>query len=159
MPRFLLLAALLVLVSLSAAEAQGVLRATSTIHPDGTRTNTVVDPDKMTADETLTDSTGKKVLRKTTYLLDENNQPLGAIAYDAAGQVLYRSSYKRDAQGRIEEENISSATGQFLRKRIYQYGAGNKVVSTSEYDADGRLMPKVAKGIPVSAARPDKKKK
>jgi hypothetical protein len=157
MPR-LILAALLALFSLTAAQAQGIVRATSTLHPDGTRTNTVVDPDKMTAEETLTDLKGK-VLRKTTYLLDENKQPIGSIAYDPAGNVLYRSSYKRDAQGRIEEENVSSPTGEFLRKRVYQYGAQNKVVSTSEYDAEGRLMPKVAKGIPVSAAKPDKKKK
>jgi hypothetical protein len=158
MPR-LFLAALLVLLSAGAAQAQGMIRATSTVHPDGTRTNTVVDPEKMTAEETLTDSTGKKILRKTTYLLDENNQPIGSIAYDAKGQVLYRSSYKRDAQGRIDEENVSSATGEFLRKRVYQYGAQNRVVSTSEYDAQGRLMPKVAKGIPVSPGKPDKKKK
>jgi hypothetical protein len=154
--RFTATSALLVLFA-ALAQAQAPIRATTTLHPDGNRTTTIVDPEKMTAEETLTDAKGK-TLRKVTYLLDEQNQPLGSIAYDAKGTILYRASYKRDAAGRIEEENISSAEGEFIRKRVYVYGAQNKVINAIEYDAQGRVIPKARKATAVSPGRPDKKK-
>jgi hypothetical protein len=133
--------------------AQAPIRATSTFHPDGTRSTTVVDPDKMTAEETLTDKKGT-TLRKTTYLLDEHDQPVGSIAYDAKGTVLYRASYKRDGAGRIEEENITTSEGAFLRKRVYTYGAQNKVANVIEYDAEGRVVQKAKRGTPAAPAVP-----
>ncbi len=139
----------------AALHAQGTIRATTTIHPDGTRSTSVVDPDKMTMEETVYDG-ANKVLRKVTYLLDERNQPLGSIAYDPKGVILYKASYKRDGAGRIEEESISSAEGQFIRRRVYTYGAQNKVTNMVEYDAQGNIVAQPRKTGP---GRPDKKKK
>src|SRR4051812_4539932 len=87
-------------------QAQDSIKATTTVHDDGTQTNTVMDPEKRTTEETLQTKQGK-VLRKTTYLLDDRNQPLGAIVYDAKGTVLYRSSYKRYGMNRIDEETVT----------------------------------------------------
>ena len=153
MKRVLLALALLTALfaaSPARAQTEGV-HETMTIHPDGTRTITIVDPEKPTSDETLQDSKGK-TLRKTTYLLDDRRQALGSITYDPKGTILYRTSFRRDPTGRIDEEAISSATGQPLRRRVYTYGAGNKVTNIQEYDANGNLL------TSAKAARPDKKR-
>jgi hypothetical protein len=152
----LLLSALLI----NSAEAQltkgNAIKATMTTHPDGTRSTLVVDPEKQSAEETQQDASGK-TLSRIVYPLDARNQPLGAITYDAKGTVLYKSSYKRDGTDRIAEESITSATGQFLRKRVYSYGAQNKVSRIDEYDANGNLITPPPKA--KSAGKPDPKRK
>jgi hypothetical protein len=144
-----------VLLALTAqVHAQETIKATTTVHQDGTQTTTVMDPEKRTTEE-VTQTAQGKVLRKTTYLLDDRNQPLGAIAYDAKGTVLYRASYKRDGMNRIDDETITNAEGQMVRRRVYHYGANNKVVRIDEYDAAGNLMVPQRKAGP---GRPDKKR-
>ena len=133
---------------------QGTIKATMTVHGDGTLTEKVTEPDKRSTEETTKTSQGK-VLRKTTYLLDDRSQPLGAVAYDGKGTVLYRSSYKRDGMNRIDEETVSNAQGQMIRRRVYQYGANNKVARVDEFDAAGNLIVPPRK----STARPDKKRR
>jgi hypothetical protein len=138
---------------------QGMIRATTTMHADGSKSNTVVDPEKMTAEETVIDAAGRTI-RKVTYLLDEQSQPIGSITYDPKGAILYRVSYKRDGTGRIEEENVTSPTGEFVRRRVYTYGAQNKVTNMVEYDAQGNVIPRAARRPATpSQARPDRKKK
>lgn len=149
-----LVVAAIICLSGPAAFGQGAIKATTTVHGDGTRTETVTDPEKRTTEETVKTSQDK-VLRRTTYMLDERNQPVGAIAYDAKGTVLYRASYKRDGMNRIDEETVSNAAGQMIRRRVYQYGANSKVARVDEYDAAGNLLVPQRK----SAARPDKKKR
>jgi hypothetical protein len=155
MKRALLLPALLTVVLAAwpaRAQSNGVLRATTTLHPDGTRTVSIVDPDKHSSEETDQDANGK-ILRKTTYLLDDRSQAFGSITYDAKGVILYRTSYRRDNMGRIDEESITTAAGQPLRRRVYTYGAGNKVTNIEEFDANGNPV------VPPRAARADKKKR
>src|SRR4051812_27997806 len=70
------------------ARAQGAtIHATSRLYDDGTRSNTVVDAEKRTAEETLEDSHGK-TLRKVTYLMDDQNQYIGSITYDPKGTMV-----------------------------------------------------------------------
>jgi hypothetical protein len=129
------------------------IKATTTVHPDGTRSTLLVNPEAQSAEETFYDS-GGKVTGKTVYPLDGQNQPIGAISYNAKGAVVTKSSYQRDAAGRISEETITSSTGQFLRRRVYSYGATNKVSRVDEYDANGALI-----APPPRAWTPEKKKK
>lgn len=134
----------------------GSIKATATVHPDGTQSDTIFDPDTRTAEETTRTREGK-VLRKITYLLDDQNQPLGSMTYDNKGTLLFRASYKRDGAGRIDEETISSPTGQMMRRRVYTYGPNNKVIRLDEYDGAGNLVAKPAKQ--QSPGRPDKKRR
>jgi hypothetical protein len=144
----------LLAMGISSLRAQEPIKATTTVHEDGSRTVTVMDPEKRTTEETTETSQGK-VLRKTTYLLDDRNQPLGAIAYDSKGAVLYRAAYKRDGMNRIDDETITTADGKMIRRRVYTYGANNKVARVDEYDAAGNLIAPVR----TSPGRPDKKKR
>lgn len=133
------------------------IKATTTVHGDGSRSTLVVNPEAQSAEETFFDGAGK-VTQRITYPLDAQNLPLGAITYNAKGQVVAKSSYKRDDNGRISEETITNATGQFLRRRLYSYSTQNKISRIDEYDANGVLiMPK--KPASSGAGVPDKKRK
>jgi hypothetical protein len=76
--------------------------------------------------------------------------------HDAKGKIVYKSKYLRDSADRIQEETIMSETGETIRRRVYTYGANNKVSGVDEYDANGVLIPRAVKPSP---GRPDKKKK
>ncbi|MGV3530818.1 MAG: hypothetical protein ACO1QR_00505 [Chthoniobacteraceae bacterium] len=146
-----------VIASAAPMSAQdGAIKATTTAHPDGTQSDTIFDPEKRTAEETTRTKAGK-VLRKITYLLDDQNQPLGSMTYDAKGTLQFRASYKRDGMGRIDEETISNPNGQLIRRRVYTYGANNKVIKLEEFDANGN---RVEKRPTTNQSRgiPDKKK-
>lgn len=147
----------LLLASLPAV-AQGIpggaIKATTTLHPDGTQTTMVVDPEKRTAEET-TRTTKGQVIQKKIHALDDQNQPIGTITYDAKGNVLYRSSYKRDGAGRIDEVTVTNNDGQLQRRLVYTFGANNKVARVDEYDAAGRLIVQPRRQGP---GRPDKKR-
>ena len=145
------------LVSLAAAPlAHGQIKATSTFRPDGTTASTVTDPEQGTSIETITDK-NNKVLQKTTFLLDEKSNAIGAIRYNAAGVVRYKETYQHDLDGRIVEMKFTDANGQSLGRRVFNY-SGNKLLGIDDYDAQGVLMAK-PKPASSSAARPDKKKK
>lgn len=131
------------------------IKATTTVNEDGTRKTLVVNPEEQSAEETYFDGAGK-VTQRIVYPLDAHNQPMGAITYNAKGQIVAKSSYKRDESGRIGEETITNAAGQFLRRRIYSYATTNKISRIDEYDANGNL---IAPPKPPRAAVPDKKKR
>ena len=149
---------LLCLAAVPCARAQltkgDAIKATTTVHSDGTRSTLLVNPEAQSAEETFFD-TGGKITGKIVYPLDAQNQPIGAINYSAKGAVITKSSYQRDAFGRIGEETITSANGQFLRRRVYSYGTKNKVSRVDEYDANGVLIAPAPRAGVVA----DKKKK
>jgi hypothetical protein len=151
----LFLCSLLLAAHCSHAQGGAPIKATATMHPDGTRSTTVTDPEKRTTEETLLDASGKTI-RRIVYPLDDRNQPRGAIVHDAKGKIVYKSKYLRDSADRIQEETIMSETGETIRRRVYTYGANNKVSGVDEYDANGVLIPRAVKPSP---GRPDKKKK
>jgi antitoxin component YwqK of YwqJK toxin-antitoxin module len=149
---FALLAAGAALAQAQNSGDNGTNRATTTIHPDGSQSVVIYDPDKGTGEEKVSDSAGK-LLRKVTYLLDEHNQAIGSITYDPKGAILYRATYKRDAQDRVDEESISSANGILIRRRVYTYGAQNKVTGITEYDANGNVISAPPKPPTVTSHR------
>ncbi len=136
-------AVILTLLAAPLAHAQfartDVIKATTTVHPDGTRSTLVVNPETQSAEEIYYDTAGK-ISQKIVYPLDAQNQPIGAVISNAKGVVIAKSSYVRDSSGRIGEETITSPTGQFLRKRVYSYSTQNKISRVDEYDANGVLL-------------------
>ncbi|HEX8312250.1 MAG TPA: hypothetical protein VF614_13090 [Chthoniobacteraceae bacterium] len=138
------------------AQSDAPIKATTTMHADGTRSTTVTNPDARTTEETLLDS-GGKTIRRIVYALDERDLPTGATIYEKDGKMSFKSTYKRDSADRISEETILSANGQTLRRRVYSYGANNKISGVDEYDSNNALIPRAP--VKTSPARPDKKKK
>ncbi len=147
-----LLAAPLARAQLTKGDA---IKATTTVNEDGTRKTLVVNPETQSAEEIFFDAAGK-MTQRIVYPLDGRNQPLGAITYTAKGQILAKSSYQRDDSGRIAEETITNAGGQFLRRRVYSYSTATKISRIDEYDEKGILISPPPR---ASASVPDKKKK
>jgi len=130
-----------------AQETLGTIRATVKTRGDGSKVTTILDPEKRTAEETVTDQAGK-VQRKITYLLGDGDLSIGAIFYDAKGNVTYKASYKRDTMGRVIESSFTSPDDQYLGKRKFVYGAGD-AARVEDYDANGTLITR-----PQPAGRP-----
>jgi hypothetical protein len=132
-----------------AQENYGTIRSTTKMFEDGSKSTTLMDPEKRTAEETTYDAKGK-VTRKITYLLGDGDLSIGAIFYDAKGNVTYKASYKRDGSGRVIESTFTSPDEKYLGKRRFIYGAGSKT-SVEDYDANGAL---ITRAQPTSGARP-----
>ncbi len=88
-----------------AQENYGTIKATTKLLLDGSKSTTIMDPDKHTAEETILDARNK-VLRKTVYPLNDRNFARGAIHYNAKGVVIYKEVYVYDFNGRITESKL-----------------------------------------------------
>ena len=153
-PAVLLAAFLLAAPMLLAQESYGTIRATTKIGPDGTKCTTKLDPDKHTAEETITDaSTPPRVLKKTTYLLGEGNVAIGAIFFDAKNNVIYQATYQRDGAGHITEAAFNSPNGQYLGKRVFVYGSGETATQVIDYDANGQAIAQTQQAAPKSSRK------
>jgi hypothetical protein len=151
----ILLASLLLTAPLARAQSEtyGTIKATTKLRADGSKSTTIVDPEKHTAVETISDAGGKP-MRKITYLLGDSDLALGAIYSDGKGKVIYQESYKRDAYGHIIESSFASPEGKYLGKRLFIYGTGNGAPQIEDYDANGQLM-----ATPGATAKPAKKRR
>jgi hypothetical protein len=154
-PALLLTALLLAAPFLRAQETYGTIKATTKLRPDGSSTTTIVDPEKHTAEETVNDAAGKP-LKKITYLLGDRDLAVGAIFADAKGNVIYKVSYQRDAYGHVVESSFTAPDGRYLGKRIFVFGAGDKVTEMQDYDANGQL---IAPAAPAITGKPEKKRR
>ena len=139
---------------LAQGEPQGTIKATTKLRVDGTRATTIVDPDKRTAEETVTDS-GGKLLKKTLFLLDDRNFANAAIHYDGKGNIRYKENYKRDGSDRISESILFSKDDAPLGRRVFQYDTRGRA-EIQDYDVNGNL---IVRPQPVKPGRPDKKRR
>lgn len=126
-------------VSAGAQESYGTIRVTTKLLEGGYKSTTITDPDKRTAEETVTDGAGK-TLRKTTYILGERDISVGAIFADANGKVIYKASYQRDGYGRVAVSSFTAPDDRYLGKRVFTYGTGDAVTRIDDYDAQGQLI-------------------
>lgn len=122
-----------------AQETYGTIKATTKLRPDGSTSTTITDPDKHTAEETITNAAGK-VMQKTTYILGDRDLADSAIFYNAKGQVVYKANYKRDDAGHVLESAFSSADDRYLGKRVFVYGADGVAKEIVDYDANGQVI-------------------
>ena len=123
---------------LVSARAQGTIKATTRMRPDGTTATTVVNPDTRTSEETIAQQNGK-VLSKTIYFLNEQNFARGATHIDGQGKVRYKESYKFDYSGRITESTLFGANNEPLGRRVFVY-EGKTQARIEDYDANGNLV-------------------
>ncbi len=130
----------------------GTIRATVKLRPDGSKSTTITDPDKHTAEETISNAAGKMV-SKTTYILGENDVAESAIFYNAKGEIIYKASYKRDVVGNVTETAFASPDDQYLGKRVFVYGPDGKASQVIDYDANGQVIPTAQ----TAAGKPAKK--
>jgi len=122
-----------------AQEEYGTIKVTTKLRADGSKSTTITDPDKRTAEETITNA-GGKVLQKITYLLGDRDLAVGAIFYDARGKVVYKVSYERDSVGHVTTSAFSAPDDRYLGKRVFVYGNGDNATQVIDYDANGQVI-------------------
>ena len=128
----------LAFLPLVSARAQGTIKATTRMRPDGTTATTVINPDTRTSEETIAEA-GGKVLSKTIYFLNEQNFARGATHLDAQGKVRYKESYKFDYTGRVTESTLFGPKNEPLGRRVFVY-EGKTQARIEDYDASGNLV-------------------
>lgn len=126
------------LLPLAAACAQGTIRATTRVLPDGSTLTAVTDPDKRTREESILDAAGK-MRSKTIFFLNSQNFARGATHLDATGAIRYKEAYKFDPAGRITESRLYSADDRPLGRRVFHYEGKNEA-RVEDYDAAGNRL-------------------
>lgn len=135
------------------AQEYGTIKATTTLRADGTKCITILDPEKHTSEETVTDA-NNRVLGKTTYLLGDRDVVTGAIFYNAKGAPIYKAAYQRDPSGNISEVAFSTPDDRYLGKRVYVYSK-DAALQVINYDANGQL---IAPTAPAETPKASKKR-
>jgi hypothetical protein len=115
------------------------IHAVTTLHADGTRTVAITNPDTHTS-EADTYNAANKLVEKIIYTLDENNQPASGVVYTPDNRPAFKTTYKRNDFNRVTEEDDYTMDDQLLRRFVYEYGAGGKVIGIRAYDAQGNEL-------------------
>lgn len=147
-----ILAAALLALPLATFAQELPIRATTKLHPDGSKTVVIVSPEKRTADETVSDASGK-VVSKKQFVLDESGTALGAIYQDLKGNVRYKVKYTRDASGRVIQNTLLGKDGAYLGKRIFHYNTRGDVTQVDDYNANDVLIRPAVPAKPGKARR------
>jgi len=132
----LLAAALLLGVGATVRAEAPVVKVTTVLHADGTRTETQTNREEKTSEERTLDAKGK-LLKRVAYKLDDAGLPFEGEVYNAKGQIQYRFSYARDPFGRLAEEKDFTPSGQLFQRYVFRYNSEGKVIGVDAFDANG----------------------
>lgn len=141
------------MLPLAAAHAQGTIKATTRMRPDGSSLTTVTNPDTRTREETIAEQNGK-VRSKTVYTLNGENFATGATHFDAKGAVRYKEVYTFDYTGRITESKLYAADNRPLGKRVFIIGDKNQA-RVEDYDAAGNLITQAGRPTTGRSGQPE----
>ena len=128
-------AAVIALLTAATALAQSPIKATTTLHPDGSRTEFTTDTDERTGTSTTYNAAGK-LMQKILYQLDEQNQPASGIFYNAKNQVVMKVVYRRDASNRITEQFEYAPNDKLIRRILFEF-SGQKISKVRTFSPDG----------------------
>ncbi len=149
-PALLLALAFLPLVPV---RAQGTIKATTRLLPDGTSLTAVTNPDTRTREETITEA-GGKVRSKTIFYLNEQNFAKGATHFDGKGNVRYKENFRFDYAGRITEAKLYAADDRPLGRRVFVYN-GKTQARIDDYDVNGNLITAATRPGPNRTGTPE----
>jgi hypothetical protein len=90
------------------------------IHPDGTKTESVTDPNTRQLEQKTLDVNGVLILRRL-YQLNERGLPVMGNIYDGSGQPVARSQSFFDSFGRLQEERLSNLNGEVFQRLLHEY--------------------------------------
>lgn len=102
-----------------------MVAATTTLHKDGTRTDSVKDMFKHELTETVYDAR-KVVIAKKKFLLGDNGDPTQGTIYDGADNVVARVHFEFDDLGRVIEERCTNNQNEIFQRVIRRYDASGK---------------------------------
>ncbi|HET9418636.1 MAG TPA: hypothetical protein VFO30_04790 [Chthoniobacterales bacterium] len=144
------LAARTIIFGQAGEDSNTPVRLTMSVNQDGSRTVYKFNDAKHTATATATDADGK-LREKIHYQLDDSGRFASALVFAPDGKLRFKSRYKYDSAGKLEEETQFSEGDAVLHKIVYNYDGGGKPTGYSVFDADGKLISRVA---PLAPATP-----
>jgi hypothetical protein len=117
---FLAVFFLMAAVKASAQGDSNVVKGKTIIHNDGTRTESVSDPNTRQLEQRTLDANNILILRRL-YQLNERSLPVMGNIYDGAGNLQARSQSFFDAFGRLQEERVSNLQGEVFQQILHEY--------------------------------------
>jgi hypothetical protein len=124
--------------------ATDAVRVNITVNPDGSRTAYQFDPAHHKATATTTTAEGKHG-EKIQYELDDAGRfARGRLGPD--GQFRFRSVYKYDAAGKLEEESQFGKDDRLRSRIVYAYDQAGKQSGYSIFDGTGKLLGRTSPG-------------
>ena len=118
---------------------EGGVKSTTTLHQDGTRTDMIRNFSEGTGVSKTFDAAGK-VIQSMKFKLGQLGQPAEGTAFNAKGVPIFKYTYKRDGNGRLEEEVNYLPNGRMIRRLVYHYKANGEISGIDAYDANGNLL-------------------
>jgi hypothetical protein len=103
----------------------GTVEGKSILHPDGSRTESVRDPNTREMEQRTFDGNGVLIVRKL-YRLNEQDQPVMGHIYDGSGTLKARAQSFFDAFGRLKEERLSNLEGEVFQQIVHEYDKNGK---------------------------------
>ena len=101
------------------------VKSTTTLHQDGSKTETVKDSFKHEMTETIYDARGV-VIAKKKFLLGASGDPTQGTIYDGAGNVIATVQFFFDDLGRVIEERCTNTNHEVFQRVIRQYDVNGK---------------------------------
>jgi hypothetical protein len=102
------------------AQASSIVSGKTTLHTDGTRTESVSDPNTGELEQKTFDANGVLLLRRL-YRLNERSLPVMGNIYDGAGNLVARAQTYFDAFGRMKEERLTNLQGEVFQQIVHDY--------------------------------------
>ncbi len=134
------------------------VRVTVSINPNGSRTVYKFQDAEHKASATTTGEDGK-VREKIHYQLDDAGHFSSASIFGGDGKLRFKSRYQYDAAGRLQEEIQMDEKEALLHKIVYSYSDAGKPTGYSVFDANGKLINRVAAAAPVQSSSPKPRQK
>lgn len=127
------------------AQAQpGIIRVTTTLHSDGTKTVMQTNADEHTAEST-TYNQAEKVMQRIVFALDDRGLAMSGKLLSAKGVVLSNIEYKYDGMNRVTEVATSTPDKKLVSRQVYHYDGNNRVTGIDTFDAAGNLISTTSK--------------
>ncbi len=103
-----------------AGQMDDTVRGKTILHPDGTQTKSVSDPNTRQLEQKTYDANEVLIIRRH-YQLNERGQPVMGNIYDGSDNLIARSQSVIDSFGRIQEERLSNLNGEVFQQIIHEY--------------------------------------
>ena len=107
------------------AQSGNIVVGKTIMHPDGTKTESVSDPNTGEMEQKTFDANGVLLLRRL-YRLNEKSLPVMGNIYDGSDNLIARTQSYFDAFGRMQEERLSNLQGEVFQQVIHEYDEKGK---------------------------------
>ncbi len=93
---------------------------------------------------------------RTVYQIGDAGRFVSGIVFGPDGKFLFKSIYKCDAAGRVEQETHLAKDDAVINKIVYKYNSAGKQIGYTVFDAAGKLVSGTSSPAPTAAPKAHK---